>query len=89
MKKMATLKQRVDRHDREIAAIRKLIVTGMKLFVKMEEQQVVLREEHILFRKELRELAAQQRATARELEAFIRSLRRGTNGHAKRRFDIQ
>ena len=81
---MATLKERVDRHDREIAAIRKLIHTGMKMFVKLEEAQITIRQEQIAFRKELRELAAQQRATARELEAFIRSLRRGTNGHTKR-----
>jgi len=74
---MPSLKERVDKHDREIAAIRKLIHTGMKMFVKAEE-------EHAVFRKELRELAAQQRATARELEAFIRSLRRGSNGHTKR-----
>jgi hypothetical protein len=74
---MPSLKERADKHDREIAAIRKLIHTGMKMFVKAEE-------EHAVFRKELRELAAQQRATARELEAFIRSLRRGSNGHTKR-----
>jgi signal transduction histidine kinase len=65
---MATLKERVDRHDREIAAIRKLILTGMKLFVKLER-------EHIAFRNEMRELAAAQRETAQELRAFIRSLR--------------
>jgi len=74
---MPTLKERVDKHDREIAAIRKLIHTGMKMFVKLQE-------EHFAFRKELRELAVQQRATARELEAFIRSMRRGVNGHSKR-----
>jgi hypothetical protein len=67
---MATFKQRIDQHDREIAAIRKLVLTGMKMLVKSEE--------------EIRELAAQQRATARELEAFIRSLRQGSNGHTKR-----
>ena len=77
MEKMASFKERVDQHDREIAAIRKLLHTGMKMFVKLEE-------EHIAFRKELRELAAQQRATAREVENFIRSLRRGSNGHTKR-----
>jgi Xaa-Pro aminopeptidase len=64
---MATLKERVDKHDREIAAIRKLIHTGMKMLVKLEE--------------EVRELAASQRETDRQLQAFIRSLRRGSNGH--------
>ena len=78
---MPTLRERVDKHDREIAVIRKLILTGMKMFVKMQN-------EHVAFRKEMRELAIQQRATARELEAFIRSLRRGSNGHTKGRFDV-
>jgi Xaa-Pro aminopeptidase len=64
---MATLKDRVDKHDREIAAIRKLIHTGMKMLVKLEE--------------EVRELATSQRETDRQLQAFIRSLRRGSNGH--------
>jgi Xaa-Pro aminopeptidase len=64
---MAALKERVDKHDREIAAIRKLIHTGMKMLVKLEE--------------EVRELTASQRETDRQLQAFIRSLRRGSNGH--------
>ena len=79
---MATLKERVDRHDREIAAIRKLIHAGMKMFVRLEQ-------EHIAFRKEFRELQAQQRETSRELQAFIRSLRRGGNGHTRGRADLQ
>ena len=65
---MSALKERADKHDREIAAIRKLIHAGMKLLVKLEE--------------EVRELAASQRETDRQLQAFIRSLRRGSNGHA-------
>jgi predicted nucleic acid-binding Zn-ribbon protein len=89
IKAMATLKERVDRHDREIAAIRKLIHAGMKLLVKFEENQLLLREEHIAFRKEFRELQAQQRETSRELQAFIRSLRRGGNGHTRGRSDVQ
>jgi hypothetical protein len=80
---MATFKGRVDKHDREIAAIRKLIHAGMKLFVKLEEAQIVIRQEQIAFRKELRELRASQRETDRQLQAFIRSLRRGSNGHTK------
>ena len=79
---MATLRERVDRHDREIAAIRKLIHAGMKMFVRLEQ-------EHMAFRKELRELQASQRETDRELKAFIRSLRRGGNGHTRGRADLQ
>lgn len=80
MKKMA-LTEKVDKHDREIAAIRKLIHTGMKMFVKLEEAQITLQQEQIAFRKQLRELRASQRETDRQLQAFIRSLRRGSNGH--------
>jgi len=75
---MATLKQRVDRHDREIAAIRKLILTGMKMIVANEKQ---IRENG----RQIHELQAQQRETSRELQAFIRSLRRGGNGHTRGR----
>jgi hypothetical protein len=67
---VATLKERVDRHDREIAAIRKLIHAGMKMIVKNEE--------------EIRKLAASQRETDRQLQALIRSLRGGGNGHTRR-----
>jgi len=85
---MATFKERIDRHDREIAAIRKLIHAGMKMLVKSDENllrlegdQIALRQEQIAFLKELRELRASQRETDRQLQAFIRSLRRGSNGH--------
>ncbi|MBZ5610293.1 MAG: hypothetical protein LAP38_18680 [Acidobacteriia bacterium] len=72
---MASLKQRIDRHDREIAAIRKLIHVGMKMSVTNEKQ--------------IRELAVQQRQTSRELQAFIRSLQRGGDGHSRRGPSIQ
>ncbi len=93
---MATFKERIDRHDREIAAIRKLIHTGMKMLVKFDEnllrlegEQITLRQEQIAFRREMRELQAAQRETARELRAFIRSLRTGSNGRGNRRTDVQ
>jgi len=34
-----TLKQRVDEHDREIAAIRKLLLQGAKMLVRIEASQ--------------------------------------------------
>ena len=86
---MASFKERIDRHDREIAAIRKVIHAGMKMLVKsdqnllrLEGDQMVLRQEGIALRKELRELVAAQRETSKELQSFIRSLR-STNGHGK------
>lgn len=67
-----TLEARVTLHDREIAAIRKLIVTGMKLIVQNE--------------RGLKELQAAQKKTEQTLERFIRSLERGGgNGHTKAR----
>jgi hypothetical protein len=91
---MPSFNERGDRHDREIAAIRKLILTGMKMLVKsdqnllrLEGDMSTMQREHSAFRKEMRELAAAQRQTERELRAFIRSLRGGGNGHIKRRID--
>jgi hypothetical protein len=34
-----TLKQRLEVHDREIKAIRKLVLTGMKMLVRLETSQ--------------------------------------------------
>jgi len=57
-----TTKERLDQHDREIAAIRKLVLTGMKMLVRLE---------------------ASQQKTDTQLQALIRSLKGGTNGHSK------
>ncbi len=82
---MATLKERVDRHDREIAAIRKIILAGMRMVAKHDEYFLRLEADLVAYheesRKEMRKLRAQQRETAKQLEAFIRSVR-GSNGHA-------
>ena len=70
-----TLKQRVDQHDREIAAIRKLILTGMKMINSLAASQK--RTEANLDRLEAK------------VEALVDSLRRGGNGHTKRKVDLQ
>jgi len=86
-----TLAQRVSQHDREIAAIRKLVLTGMKMLVQMEKAQKEagrkfdqrldrLAGEHEVMRKEMRDLRASQRETDRLLQGLIRSLARGGNG---------
>ena len=64
-----TTAQGLNQHDREIAAIRKLILQGMKMIAAGQ--------------KEMRELRASQRETDRELKALIQSLRGGTKGHEK------
>jgi len=64
------LEARVTQHDREIAAIRKLILQGMKMLVENGAQ--------------IKALAVAQRATDKNLDRFIRSLERGgSNGHGK------
>ena len=76
---MPSFKERIDRHDREIAAIRKLIHAGMKMIVKHDENFLRLEEEQLAFRKEMRELRAAQRETERLIQAFVR----GGNGHKR------
>jgi hypothetical protein len=64
------LEARVTQHDREIAAIRKLILQGMKMVVEN--------------RAEIKALAVAQRVTEKNLDRFIRSLERGgPNGRGK------
>lgn len=71
---LVTLKERVDRHDREIAAIRKLLQTGMRMQVKNEGA--------------IRKLAQSQRETDRQLNKLIRSLEsRSGNGHQSTRIE--
>ena len=77
-----TAKQRLDQHDRQIAAIRNLIHEGMRLVVEGRRETVQLK-------KDLRELAAAHKETERSLKALINTMRGGANGHGKRRVDLQ
>jgi hypothetical protein len=62
------LETRVTEHDRQIAAIRKLILTGMKMLNETQTQ--------------VKALTASQRETDRILQGLIRSLKgSGHNGH--------
>lgn len=70
-----TVAQRPYQPDKQIAAIRGLVHQGMRLTVET--------------RKDPRAVAVMQKRTGQKLEALIDSLRRGGNGHAKRRLDIQ
>jgi hypothetical protein len=70
-----TTKEHLTKHDRQINAIRELIKEGMRLVIET--------------RKDIRTLAAMQKATASaqartdaSLKAFIDTMR-GGNGHAK------
>jgi hypothetical protein len=84
---------RLNKLDRQVAAMQKLILTGMKMLVKndrkheqnflrLEGAQFELRQQQIAMREELRLLAAEQRQTTKTLDRFIRSMERGSNGHA-------
>jgi hypothetical protein len=64
-----TIKARVDQHDREIAAIRKLVLTGMKMLVRLENSQ--------------RETDRMLKQTDRMLQELIKSLKTVGNGDGK------
>jgi hypothetical protein len=72
---MATTKERLDRHDKQIAAIRALVQEGMRLMVET--------------RKDIRALAAAQKRTEENLQSLVDTLRRGGNGHGKKTVDLQ
>ena len=74
---MAAMRQRQaeseGKAERQMAAIRKLIQTGMRMIVKNDEQ--IAKNE-----QQIKELAAAQKATETELRGLIVALRRGGNG---------
>jgi len=77
-----TLKERVDQHEREIdthrreiAAIRKLMLIGMKMINSVAAAQK--RNEAVLKRLEA------------NIESLANSYRRAPNGHTKRKLDLQ
>ena len=85
------LEARVAQHDREIAAIRKLVLTGMRMLVRRDQQLERLERtvdriagELEATQQDLRALAASQRETDRVLRGLMRSLERGGNGHSRR-----
>ena len=72
---MSTLQEKVDRHDRQIAAIRNLVQEGMRMVVET--------------RKDIRALALAQKRTEQNLQTLIQTLNRGGNGHTRRKIDLQ
>lgn len=91
---------RHDKHDREIAAIRKLLLTGMKMLDRYREETQRFREETHRFReenqkyftesrKEMKDLREAQKRTEASLKAFIDSMRGAGNGHAKGKVDLR
>lgn len=73
---MTKIQERLDKHERQIAAIRTLLQQGMRLMVET--------------RKDIRSLAAAQKRTEQSLQSLINTTRRGGNGHGSRgSFDVQ
>ncbi|MGO9258045.1 MAG: hypothetical protein ACLQU1_17290 [Bryobacteraceae bacterium] len=70
-----TTKEHLERHDRQIAAIRDLVQQGMRLVLET--------------RKDIRSLTAAQKRTDASLRAFIDGMRGGGNGHAKGKVDLR
>ena len=65
----------MSQHGRQIAAIRRLTLQGMKMINALAAEQAAVR-------RDLRDLAASQRKTDAQLQAFVKSLERGGNGHS-------
>jgi len=63
------------KHDRQIAAIRALILSGMRIVNKTAALQAETRKDLKVLEK--------------NLDALINALRQSGNGHARRRLDIQ
>jgi len=61
-----TVKERLDRHDTQIAAIRSLVREGTKLVIET--------------RRDTRTLVAVQKRTERNIETLVNTLGRGGNG---------
>ena len=80
---MGTTQERLDKHDKQTAAIRDLLKEGMRLMIET--------------RKDLRALAVAQKKTEANLQrtdlnlqALIDTMRRtGGNGHSKTKVNLQ
>lgn len=69
--------------------LRELRLEMHKMQVEMRKMQDEARQEMSEIRTSIRELTAAQKRTEATLKAFIESIRRGGNGHTKRKIDLQ
>jgi hypothetical protein len=70
-----TTKEHLALHDRQIKAIRELIQEGMRLVVQT--------------RKDMRTIVAMQKQTSEDLRTLVNTLKRGVNGHSKKKIDLR
>jgi hypothetical protein len=80
LENLASVTAKQERAEKQIEAIRKLVVSGMKMVVDIGKQQKQLTEHHKRSEKEIAELRAAQKETDRQLRTWIAS-NRGSNGH--------
>jgi len=74
----------MDKFDKRLDGIAKLVQQGMRMLVKTNTQLAGLAQSHKELADAHKELANAQKATERSLKAFIDSLRTGRNGHTGR-----
>jgi hypothetical protein len=79
-----TVESRLGEHDRQIAAIRKLMMAGMRMLSRTDTQINLLTGKIDALADDMRKLAAAQAATEKKLGSLIDTLR-GRNGHGKLR----
>jgi hypothetical protein len=83
-KTMEFILQQQAKAEGQMAAIRKLIQTGMRMIVKNEESIKELAAAQKVTQTKLQELAEAQKVTEIKLKGLIDAWRRGGNGrHAK------
>jgi hypothetical protein len=66
----------------QLKAFRKLMLTGMKLIVRLEKGQRDLQKGHRELQAEIKDLATQQKRIDQKFDRWIDSLKNGSNGHS-------
>jgi hypothetical protein len=78
---------RAARTDRQIKGMQHLMLTGMKMIVKLQKGQRELQKGHRELQAELKALAAAQKRTDQKFDRRLESVKHGSsgqNGHKKR-----
>jgi hypothetical protein len=73
--------ERLDKHDKQMAAMRALMREGIRYMIETRKD---LRALSVAQNR----LADMQKVTEAKLQALIDSLRRGGNGHSRKRVDL-
>jgi hypothetical protein len=81
----AKAEARMDKFDTRLEATRKLVQTGMKMLVKINQQQLVVSGQLAALAGEVRVLTEAQRKTDRKFDRMIDSwTKRRSNGHRQK-----